>query len=154
MASRSAAAYAEAQKKGIAVTAGAEHGNHVADAASPEDHSTMEHMDHSTMTGMDHSKMSAADHAGHSQMAATDHGTMPGMQHGSSAPMEHRSMPGMQHGSSAASATVVMEAPRSNAEISRIEPAATLRADEFDAPAASAQAEAAKATGKHHQERR
>src|SRR2546430_169408 len=64
MASRSAAAYAEAQKKGIPVTAG-EHGGHAAEEATPSasDHSGMEGMNHATMTGMDHSTMSGMDHS-------------------------------------------------------------------------------------------
>lgn len=159
MASKSAAAYREAQAKGIPVTGGHEHGGHEAEGADDAsattgmdhstmtgmDHSTMTAMDHSTMGGMDHSKMTAADH---SNMAGMDHSTM---QHSGAQPgtmpggMNHAAMPGMQHGGSSAPVAVVTGAPRSNAEMKGVEPAATLHTDDFDAPAASAVAEAQKA---------
>jgi hypothetical protein len=62
---------------------------------------------------------------------------MPAMQHGGS-------MAGMQHGSAAA-APMVIAPPTSNSAIAQTQPAATLRVDEFDAPAPAAIEEAARA---------
>ena len=207
MASKSAAAYDEAQKKGTPIAAG-EHGGHsvphaaeddaAGDAAAPErdhgatagmDHSKMDHakMDHSQM---DHSKMTAAEHAqmagmDHSKMdhSKMDHSKMPGMQHAASgaaghhmAAMDHAETPGMKHDTAGAAGhdmasmnhsmpgmqhraaptpPLAIAPPSSNAAISQTQPAATLRADEFDAPAPSAVGEAAKASAapppaKHH----
>jgi hypothetical protein len=200
MASKSAAAYDEAKKKGIPIEAG-EHGGHSVEpagaattstetAAMPGmdhgampgmDHSTMAGMqqgasgssthdmagmDHSAMTGMDHSKMPGMKHGATGSgahdmagMAGMDHSKMPGMQHGSAAAgahdmagmnpsampgMEHGSMPGMQHGSRTA-APIAIAPPTSNAAIAQTQPEATLRPDEFDAPAPTAIEEAAKA---------
>jgi uncharacterized protein involved in copper resistance len=121
MASKSAAAYDEAKKKGIPIEAG-EHGGHAAEPPGTATTSTktaaMPGMDHSSMAGMDHSKMPGMKHkaAGssahdmtdmdHSSMAGMDHSKMPGMQHGSAAAgthdmagMNHSPMPGMEHGS-------------------------------------------------------
>jgi hypothetical protein len=126
MASKSAAAYDEAKKKGIPIEAG-EHGGHSAEpvvaatssaqtAAMPGmDHSTMARMDHSMMPGMQHVASGSGGHemAGmdHSAMAGMDHSKMPGMQHGTSgsgahgmAGMDHSKMPSMQHGTSGAAA--------------------------------------------------
>ncbi|HEY8184146.1 MAG TPA: hypothetical protein VII32_18025 [Thermoanaerobaculia bacterium] len=154
VASKSAAAYDEAKKKGIPVAAG-EHGGHSAEVAMPEmDHPNMpgmQHgpsatgghkmagMDHGAMAGMDHSKMPGMQHAaaGAHDMAGMDHSAMPGMQHGGS-------MAGMQHGSAAA-APMVIAPPTSNSAIAQTQPAATLRADELDAPAPTSIEEAAKA---------
>ncbi len=174
MASKSAAAYVKAQKQGIPVSGG-EHGGHAADHAGVErmDHATMTGMDHSRMTGtqhgsmagmndmkmraghtgmagMDHGAMQSAEHAG---MSGVDHAQMPGMQHGATSGagghamtgMEHGAMPGMQHGTNA-QVNVVTDAPRTNNAIANVQPGATLRSDDFDAPAPAAVAEAAKAT--------
>jgi len=73
-------------------------------------------------------------------MAGMDHSKMPGMQHGGSM----AGMPGMQHGAATAPPLVIAP-PSSNAAIAQTQPAATLRADEFDAPAPAAVGEAAKA---------
>jgi len=105
------------------------------------DHSTMDHADHSTMTHGEHSAMA---HANHAQMQPADH-----------AQMQHADHARMQHGASAPPAGVPLDVPRSNAEIARVTPAATLQADAFDAPAATAVSEAGKAQGQtaheHHQ---
>jgi uncharacterized protein involved in copper resistance len=180
MASKSAAAYDEAKKKGIPIASG-EHGGHWAEsgaeppasaAATRIDHATTPGMDHGAMTGMDHSKMSGMDH---SAMAGMEHSKMPGMTHGSFAAgshemagmtqssmagMDHSAMPGMAHGSTGMSgmrhgspmaAPIVIAPPTSNAAIAQTQPAATLRADEFDAPVPAAVEEAAKAaSGKIH----
>ena len=105
VASRSAEAFREAQKKGVA--AGGAHGGHTA-TVSEEATTSDAAVDHATMTGMDHSTMSST-----GTMAGMDHSNMPGMQSGSSmagmdhtkmqpgqpmAGMDHSNMPGMQHG--------------------------------------------------------
>ncbi len=64
---------------------------------------------------------------------------MAGMQHGGTM----AAMPGMQHGSQ--TAPIVIPPPTSNAAIAQMQPAATLRPDELDAPAPTAIDEAAKA---------
>lgn len=164
MASKSAAAYAEAKKKGIAVAAG-EHGGHSAGKAAPAPagHAAMEGMDHATMTS-----------GGHSTMAGMEHHAMPGMEHGTMPAMKHGAMPGMQHGNvpmqgmtgmehgvgmagmhHAASANVALNvaAPRTSGAMASVQPPATLRSDDFDAPAPVSQSEAAKAAGKNSTEK-
>lgn len=96
-------------------------------------------------------------HAGHSTAPATRdahaaHGATPaaathdqhaGMQHGTAAVAANAHA---QHGTAATtSAPTIAPAPRSNTEIQRARPAATLRRDAFDAPAAVSVAEAEKA---------
>jgi hypothetical protein len=117
-------------------------------------------MDHGAMAAMDHSKMPGMPHGGSGavahDMAAMDHSAMPGMAHGSKAGMQPggsmAAMPAMQHESPAA-APMTLAPPASNAAISQTQPAATLRPDDFDAPASSAIAEAAKgAAGMHSME--
>ena len=174
MASKSSAAYDDAIKKGIPIQAG-EHGGHEnADRSSTAEQAAMPGMDHAGMAGMDHSKMSGMQHdatAGgmkampgmdHAGTAGMDHSTMSGMQHGATSSgmkampgMDHAAtsgkaqdsmvgMPGMQHGSSSV-APIVIAAPASNSEIAKTQPAMTLRADEFDAPAAAPIGDAGKA---------
>src|SRR6266545_3906265 len=170
MASKSAAAYDEARKKGLPVSAD-EHGGHEAGraaepvpttSAATSEHGSMPGMDHSGMAGMDHSQMSGMQHGSktasahsmagmdHSSMAGMDHAQMSGMQHGSAgqphdmSAMQHGSMAGMQHGSAA---PLAIAPPTSNSAIAQTQPASTLRRDEFDAPAPSAIDEAAKAAG-------
>ncbi len=153
MASKSAAAYDEARKKGLPVSAGQHE-------MAGMDHSSMPGMDHSHMSGMQHGSKTASAHgmAGmdHSSMAGKDHAQMSGMQHGSAAQphgaMQHGSMAGMQHGSMTnmphgSAAPLAIAPPTSNAAIAQTQPASTLRQDEFDAPAPSAVEEAAKAAG-------
>ena len=97
VASKSAAAFRDAQKKGIPV-GGEAHGGHTAggDHGAATDSSG----DHATMTGMDHSTMTAST----GSMAGMDHNNMPGMQSGQPmAGMDHskmnpgQSMAGMDH---------------------------------------------------------
>jgi hypothetical protein len=200
MASKSAAAFDEAEKKGIPIATG-EHGGHSTEAGAEPSadtvttvsgHAAMPRMDHGAMAGMDHSKMPGMKHAssaagahdmagmdhskmlgmkhdsaaaGAHDMAGMDHSKMAGMQPGASgaathdmAGMDHSAMPGMSHGSmtgmphqSPAAAPIVIAPPTSNAAIAQTQPAATLRADEFDAPAPAAIEEAAKgASGMSH----
>ncbi|MEK6375948.1 MAG: hypothetical protein AABO58_24995 [Acidobacteriota bacterium] len=146
MASKSAAAYTEAQKKGLKAAAGGEHGGHVAESGAAEaPHSEMAGMDHSKMSGMDHSNMPGMDHStmDHSKMSGMDHSKMPQMDHSK---MDHKNMPpmqhdmsamehgAMQHAPSAPPPDIRLGAPTTNAEIAQTRPAATLRQDEFDAP--------------------
>jgi uncharacterized protein involved in copper resistance len=175
MASKSAAAYREAQTKAVPVAGGHDHGQHT--AKSPMDHPTMDHstmtgMDHSTMdhstTTMDHSKMghSTVDHStmDHSKMdhSKPDHSTMdhssahpatvnhPPAHTGHTAAPGHAATPDVHRHSTPAPATAVTVAPRSGTDVHRVDPAATLRPDDFDAPAASAVEEAQKASGDPH----
>ena len=91
VASKSAAAFREAQKKGTPI-GGEAHGGH----AGGEAQATMTGMDHSTMTGMDHSTMT-----GSGAMAGMDHSkmqpgqSMAGMDHSKMQPGQ--SMAGMDH---------------------------------------------------------
>src|SRR5258708_4238842 len=127
MASKTAAAYDEAKKKGIPIEAG-EHGGLSTEPASAAtkamkpaatpgmDHGTMPGMDQSQMRGMNHSQMPSMKHdssgAGMHDVAGMDHSAMAGMDHsrtqarkpGSSgagmhdmAGMDHSAMPGMDH---------------------------------------------------------
>jgi hypothetical protein len=103
---------------------------HLAVAEEPAmDHTTMDHaaLDQSTMDD-----------------AAMDHSNMPGMEHEASTAAAH-DMAGMQHDSASVAPGDV--APTSNAAIAATQPAGTLRADEFDAPAPAAVEEVAKASG-------
>ena len=142
--------------------AGMDHSKMQSDQAmTGMDHSRMQPgqsmagMDHSKMqpgqpmTGMDHSKMKPDQ-----SMAGMDHSMQPGqpmagMDHPKMRPgqpmtgMDHSNMPGMQEGM--ASRTTV-NPPTTNAEMQRVRPAATLKGDAFDAPAAVAIAEAMKAS--------
>jgi hypothetical protein len=107
------------------------------------------------MTGMDHSNMPGMKSGAQPGMAGMDHSNMPGMKDGTQPGMagmdhsnvQHGAMSGMQHGSAGTAANLIVSAPRSNAEIARLAPKATLTPDEFDAPAPIAVSEAAKASG-------
>jgi len=137
MASKSAAAYREAQAKGTPVSGGHEHGGHQATATTGTGEA-MDHSAHGTAAG-------AMDHSAHGAMsgAATDQHA----QHGQpSSAMEHAGHGTMQQ-SGASAPRVVLTAPTTNAEIARTQPAATLQPDDFDAPAPIAVAEAQKAAG-------
>ena len=107
VASKSAAAFREAQQKGTAVGTDG-HGDHQhpgSSAASAAD-TTMTAMDHSTMTGMDHSTMTGMDDStmtGGPSMAGMDHSkmhpsgqSMAGMDH-SKMQSSTQSMAGMDH---------------------------------------------------------
>lgn len=159
MASKSVAALRQAQAKGTPVTAGHGHGRHAVESAgdhSTIDHSTMDHstidhstidhatidhatIAHSTMIRVDHSKMSGHDH---SMTAAHDRSGTSGADRSTSGAHDHASMAGRASTRPAAATP----APRSDHEMTRVEPAATLRPDAFDAPAPAAVAEAAKAS--------
>jgi hypothetical protein len=205
VASKSAAAYREAQAKGVPVSGGHAHDHGAATTSGGMDHSAhgamsagaaaMDHSAHGTganaHAGMDHGAAAAGatDHSGHAAAGTVDHaamghgtaanahaghtatasnahaqhGTAPatggahaghsttagaathdqhaGMQHGTASPATD---PHAQHGT--AGAPAIASAPRSNAEMQRVQPAATLRRDAFDAPAPVSVSEAAKAT--------
>jgi uncharacterized protein involved in copper resistance len=147
--------------------AGMDHSQMPGTDHSKMDHSQMAHsqmtgMDHSTMSGMDHSKMdhSQMDHSkmsgtDHSAMAGMDHSKMTGMDHSTMAGVDHSKMTGMdhsqmQHGAAAAASgavNVTLDAPNTNAEMARTQPATTLQSDAWDAPAPSAVSETQKAAG-------
>lgn len=144
VASRSAAAYDEAKRKGIPIGGGHEHGGHAAgDTTASSGGSEMPGMDHSTMQGgtmtrMDHSKMQSGSTPamGHSMMQS---GRMPGMEHSK---MQGGGMAGMQHGGASAAA---VPTPRSATDLEPIDPAATLGVDPFDTPSLVSVSEALKA---------
>lgn len=170
VASRSAAALQEAQKKGLPVS-GEGHGGHTATVEGDRDQTGT--VDHSAMPGMDHSQMRGMDH---SQMTGAQHGSMAGMQ-GHTAAMQHdttrtagmqHDMSSMQHGSAmippgglwgpvagsldvaapvAAPTLPIAASPREAAAISQLKPSSTLRADAQDTPAAVSVTEAQKSAG-------
>lgn len=171
VASKSAAAYENARKTGVAVSGDHHHGGHATEATTTtgEEHSmTGMHHGEAPMPEMDHGAMSGKQHAGmdhHAmpgmQHASTTHGEMHGMQHGEMSGMAHGSMPEMQHSemhhpAASPNVAVVAEAPRTNSAMAEVRPEATLRTDDFDAPAPIAQSEAAKTTTtdsmQHHKE--
>jgi hypothetical protein len=158
VASKSAAAYREAAAKGTPVGGGHDHGHHGAatatSASTAIDHSAhgaapaaMDHSAHgATATTNAHAQHGTASggHAGHtSSTRAASHDQHAGMQHSTpTAPAD----PHAQHRQTqTAAAPVVQTAPTSNTEMQRVQPAATLQPDSFDAPAAVSMAEAAKA---------
>lgn len=139
IASKSAASFDEAKRKGAPV-APAEHGGHAeppsATATELDHHAAMPGMDHSTMTGIDHSHMSADEHA---QMSGMDHSGMKGMDHSKMdhSQMDHSTMPAMQHMHHAAPPTASAPRPAVIAPPpppTTSDPVETLRPDEFDAP--------------------
>ena len=122
------------------------------------DHSNMPGMKsgaQSGMAGMDHSNIPGMKSGAQPGMVGMDQSNMPGMKGGTlpgMAGMDHSKMQqggmaGMQQGSTGTAANLIVSAPRSNAEIARLAPKATLTPDEFDAPAPIAVSEAAKASG-------
>ena len=174
MASKSAAAYREARAKGIPVTGGHEHGGHAATATGTADGgAAMDHSAHGATPATDHTAMghgTARDaHAGHTATSATadhaqhrpsgasgGHAAHPpaatsaahdqhsGMQHGTAtSPAD----PHAQHRPAADAPAVVLTAPTGSNAMARVRPAATLRSDDFDAPAPVSVEEARKAAG-------
>ena len=136
MASKSAAAFDAALKKGGIPAAQEAHGGHGQAANAERAHGASDSndgagMDHSKMPGMQHGSPGSGGH----DRAAMGHAAMPGM--------DHSKMAGMQHGSST-TAPLVIAPPTTNAAIAQTQPAATLRADDFDAPAPAAIDEAKK----------
>jgi len=91
IASKSAAAYREAQAKGIPVTGGHEHGGH--ETATTTGTEAMDHSAHGTASdphaGHDMTTAGGMDHGAHGAMSATEHGAMDhaAMSHGSAADM-------------------------------------------------------------------
>ena len=184
VASKSAAAYRDAQAKGTPVAGGHDHGSHGATKTSTAvDHSAHAGMDHgahgaAASTAVDHSAHGgatahashggasssanahaghsaassprAAAHAGHAGHSATQHAAPSAHADphaGHATPAAAAQMDHSRHGATAATpAPALAPPPRSNAEMQRIQPAATLRGDAFDAPAPAAVAEAAKAS--------
>jgi hypothetical protein len=137
-------------------------GHSSAGSNAPMDHAAMGHgtITHSGTTehsAMDHGTSgSATDHAAMGHGAAADshsgqnapdahaqHGVaMPATQH---AGMQHNAQSPAHAEHATPPVTNVATVPRSNTEIRGVQPSETLRADAFDAPAASSVSEAAKA---------
>ena len=133
------------------------HASHTAAGGAAMDHSA-----HGTMTAADHAAMGhgttsdahtghtttagAMDHSAHAAMTGTAADQHAGMQHGTSTPAAntHAGHGAMQQ-PAAGAPSVVLNAPTTNAEIARTQPAATLRPDDFDAPMPIAVEEAQKA---------
>ncbi len=137
VASKSAAAYQEALKKGVPIGEGS-HGGHVASekgGMAGMDHSKMKQgggMD--GMAGMDHSKMKqGSGMSGMSGMEGMDHSKM--KQGGSMAGMDHSKMQGGMTMGDPATAAIVAD---KSASPTAGKPAAILSPDPLDAPAATA----------------
>lgn len=172
-ASRSAAAFDEAQRKGTSVEKAGAHGGHgapaggkPADAAPADPHAAHGSAaetsgaksggEKAPMAGMDHSRMSGAGSGKPPAATAMDHSRMPGMDHGGTAgagkakqpatEMDHSTMPGMlqpkagamDHASMGHGAPMPPPSPEPAAASAQPgQPAATLQADDVDAPAAT-----------------
>ena len=114
-----------------------EHAQHAAGGtASRDPHAAMQHG--TTPAGADPHAQHRQPAAG-AQMDHAQHGTMQTPAAGTDPHAAHRM-------SGAMASAMPMGAPRSNAEMQRVQPASTLRGDAFDAPAPAAVSEAAKAT--------
>src|SRR5688500_700316 len=144
---------------GHATTGAAAHAGHGASTATAGH--TDAHAGHGTArsstahAGHGSSRTAASQHAGHSQSPAAS-SAHAGHTPSAAAPSQHAghaqtpapTSAHAGHGATrAAPPAVETRAPSSNAEIARTQPAATLRGDEFDAPAAAPVSEAAKAAG-------
>jgi hypothetical protein len=133
------------------------HAGHAAVGVAAMDHSA-----HGTMTAADHAAMGhgtasdahtghtttagAMDHSAHAAMTGTAADQHAGMQHGTSTPAANaHAGHGAKQQPGAGAPSVVLNAPTTNAEIARTQPAATLRPDDFDAPVPIAVEEAQKA---------
>jgi hypothetical protein len=165
MASKSAQAYREAQAKGVAPSSEGGHGHDTAKAghtiAAP-DHSAHGTDSAARSTAMDHGAHGASNEHG-SPSSATTHAHPSTAQAGGEA-MQHEATKheatqheatqhgAMQHGAMQHGAMQPMplrvEAPLSSREMAAVRPEATLRPDDFDAPARISVAEAAKAVGR------
>ena len=164
VASRSAAAFREAQKTGEtpgggahghgALTPGGEHempgsapesgsaAGHSGMAMEGMDHSKMKGMEHSgmAMEGMDHAKMKGMDHSGMA-MKGMDHSKMGGMDPSKMENMDHSKMKGMEHSGMAMESMDTSAEPKA-VSASSGQPAMTLRPDALDAPAPTSEADA------------
>jgi hypothetical protein len=154
-ASRSAAAYDEAQRKGTPLDKGAGHGGHAvpagekqAEAVPADSHAqhgapaassnAATHSDHSRMPGMDHRpKPGSGGHGPHVATGVQD-SDKAGMQHSKPAATDHAAM---GHGTPPPPSP---EAAVASAQAGQ--PAATLKADDIDAPAATSLREAERAS--------
>jgi hypothetical protein len=111
---------------------------------------TNAHAGHGTTTGegaVDHAAMGHGTttnaHGGHGTTTGTGAVDHAAMGHGTTATTQ---VDHSQHAATPAGAPATAAAPRSNAEMQRVDPAATLRRDAFDAPSAVSVSEAAKAS--------
>ena len=130
-------AHAQHGARTTAADAHAGHGAAPNAAATHDRHAGMQHPAPAATAHAQHGMHPTAGHAGHGQ-----HGAMQ---------MPAASNAHAQHGTAGtAGAPTIAPAPRSNAEIQRITPAATLQRDAFDAAAPIAVAEAVKAAHGGH----
>lgn len=149
MASKSAAAFREAQAKGTPAGEPS-HGGH---AATPDgslttstDHAEMSEMEHAATPDMDHSTMEGMGHA----QPGMQHERAPHGQHGqktpsgtSPTPMEHGTMQhGMRHGETTSHAEGITEVRQVEAHPGQ--EASTLEPDSLDAPAPTSVRDAAR----------
>lgn len=173
MASKSAAAFEEAKRKGVSLS-GSAHGGHAVGTAHDQgssDHSKMPGMSGSGTSGMDHSKMAGTSGSSmkgmdHSKMAGMsgsgmkgmDHSKMPGMSGSSMSGMDHSKMPGtsgssmkgMDHSKTPAMSGMQhgsMSGMSQSEQALPDEPAATLSPDPLDAPAQTSVIEAERSAG-------
>jgi hypothetical protein len=171
MAEKSAAAFRDAQTKGVAVSGGHEHGHGETTTAASTTSAPASHAAHATTSAShaDHELSADSRHEAHRASGGAAHAEHAGMQHppadahaGHRAPSSgtahaghtatprapadvhaaHRAPSG---GTTHAGHTATPRAPAPRAATGQ--PAATLQPDEFDAPAATSVAEAAKASG-------
>ncbi|MCM2314816.1 MAG: hypothetical protein NDJ92_06665 [Thermoanaerobaculia bacterium] len=149
MASKSAAAFREAQAKETSV-AEPSHGGHAAtpreSATTSTDHTGMSAIEQAATPDMDHSMMAGMGH----DRDDTQHEKAPHGQHGrktpgdsSPTPMEHGSMQhGMQHGETTSQRVGMAEVRQVEAQPGQ--PASTLEPDSLDAPAPTSVGDAAR----------
>ena len=139
-ASKSAAAFDAALKKGGIPAAQEAHGGHGQAANAERPHGASDSNDGSSMAGMDHSRMPGM---------GTAPGARPASGTGSSmAGMNHSTMPGMDHTNMAAAQGMNMAPPAPEAPTAAARPgqtAATLQPTELDQPPTTSVREAARA---------
>jgi heavy metal-binding protein len=155
MASRSAAAFREAGTKDVPVASDRGHVHeqpvatdtsqtaaHAGHATTPADHAAMGHAPAAGPSHAGHSaaRPGAASHSEHRPSNATSAPPQHDQHAAAEKPMDHGAM---AHGSAPA-ANLALGAPLSSADMASVQPPATLRADELDAPAPISAAEAAK----------
>jgi hypothetical protein len=139
-ASKSAAAFDAAVKKGGMPAAGEAHGGHGQVANAERPHAASDSNDGSNMAGMDHSRMPGTGTAPGAHPAAGAGSSMAGM--------SHSTMPGMDHRNMAAPQGMNMAPPAPEPPTAVARPgqtAATLQPTELDQPPTTSVREAARA---------
>jgi hypothetical protein len=133
---------------GLGPNAGMSHGTATGGATDHSAHGGAAAVDHAAMG---HGTSRTADaHAGHTARTNVHAGHGAATAPAASAHAGHSTPSGAadphaQHGAAATTLPAVAPGPRSNADMRRVQPAATLTGDAFDAPAAVSISEAAKA---------